>query len=97
MNERGVAVLMQAALEGREQVKGAYYSGDGGCAVGVLHQALFGHTRLNYCCPISPTVGKEYQMSHEEILAIIRANDVLGWDFLTIARKFETSPDAAFL
>jgi hypothetical protein len=79
MNDRAREVLVQAALSGVRQIKGRASDGRGGyCAVGVLK--LYHRDKTQYWT-------HAYDISDEEWGEIIRANDNLGWDFITIARK----------
>lgn len=76
MNTRGRDALVQAALNGIRQLRdGRVTDNDGGrCALGVL-------------CDYGE-YPRDFMVTHAEATGIIHANDVLGWDFLTIAQKF---------
>ena len=80
MNDNARAVLIDAAMRGVKQIKGWYHDDAGGrCAIGVLCEAA--GTDWG-CIP-----GSLFDLSLDEAVQIMRANDDLGWDFLTIARK----------
>ena len=97
MNERAQEALVEAALRGVPQIKGHYMLDDSRCAVGVLYDATRKETGLKgarYDVPCGPLpdnlselVIKWAEMTQEELRDMICANDDLGWDFLTIARK----------
>ena len=94
MNERGVEVLVAAALAGVPQIQGALKdNGEGRCAMGVLADAkplgrglvrYFGLAEKRMACPECGATSFSYL--YERGL-IIHLNDRHGWDFLAIARK----------
>jgi hypothetical protein len=90
MNEIGQEALVRAALNGTKQIKHAFKDHSGGrCAMGVilekcgiafngdLHTDIMGE-RLKAIAGI--------ELDEARWVTIV--NDVKGWDFLTIARKF---------
>ena len=97
MNERAREALVDAALRGVPQIKGVYTLYESRCAVGVLYDAVKKETGLKGarydvpCGPlpdnISELVMRWAEMTEDELEYMICANDDLGWDFLTIARK----------
>ena len=102
MNEKARDALVAAALRGHSQVRGALHADlahDGDCALGVLHIAHHGGNRLAaVACwaggrGCSPAFGRAWGICAEEHNEIIHANDNLGWDFLTIARKCCLGPE----
>lgn len=90
MNELARSVLVSASLEGIEQVQRELHThSNRHCALGVLHYYAHGKnlTDAKHCRIINCQAMNVYQISNEEWNKIIEANDELGWDFLTIARK----------
>lgn len=109
MNERGVGVLVDAAMRGQKQVRGMFYDGQGGmCASAVLSEAL------------NRRAGVGESWSWDSLAVITEAYDLTGWrkcpecgdkmhdlnlvahlndahsaDFLTIARKMASPEPAA--
>ena len=77
MNDRAREVLVAAALNNVRQIRWEERDKDGGrCAIGVLVDAANG-------CSLATI----FDVSREDWGNIVYANDKLGWDFLTIARK----------
>lgn len=96
MNERAVGVLVDAALNGHEQLKNTWRSSNGGahCARGLLHDALPGHgERCCYSDCIVAALKEHFDMDEDEQWNVMEKND-RGMDFLTIARKFGTKDEA---
>lgn len=92
MNDLARETLVKAAMTGVRQIRGQLYEWDGGfCAVGVLLHALgdMGSTYMTWASPLLHTklLHTKYDISKKEYFEIVRANDDLRWDFLTIARK----------
>lgn len=107
MNEKGVEVLVQAAMRGVKQIKNHLSDGQGGmCANGVLISAL-GRGQLT-----NPDQWRKYQQEYgisletdprtcqlcyrdfqSEAGHIAHLNDYHDMDFLTIARKLGGSND----
>ena len=95
MNDRAREVLIDAALKGQKQIKGQLHDGKGGvCAMGALHLTLHDgdHLAAHACyrkgspdCWFS-AVWQAFDLAGE-VAEIEIANDLHGWDFLTIARK----------
>jgi hypothetical protein len=99
MNDRAREALVAAALSGHPQDTGQWHSPKGECALGVLHIEMHGSRekalRCNQLVPLNP--GKSggqhshlkdaFDLSRAEASQIVKANDVLRWDFLTISRK----------
>ena len=91
MNDRARDVLTQAALNGVEQIKGRYADGRGGfCAVGILledDRKRHGWEWANWEGVPARIKADFGIVATVDFNAIVHANDTLGWDFLTIARK----------
>lgn len=94
MNERARDVLVKAALDGTRQIKFALADGAGGfCAGGVLIDALLQERGLKWRRDMFPrsltpgAIDAAYGLDGREWSTIVHANNTLGWDFLTIARK----------
>lgn len=84
MNDRAREALVAAALNGVKQIRYGWRDDHGGfCALGVLMEDCKGWHLFSV-----EHLDKEYGLTKNEREVILRANDVLGWDFLTIARKF---------
>lgn len=108
MNERGVEVLVAAAMRGQKQARGGFYDEQGGmCAGAVLAEAL-GLTvkyRTGWVKPALEAVEEIYDLhgrfqcplckeSRVGVKIIVHLNDHHQADFLTIARKLGPSnPD----
>lgn len=101
MNDRAREVLVAAALAGHRQIKYfMHFPGDlGDCALGVLHLAL--HQTRKEACDCMSTRGKStrelqeaYALTRKDYGDITEANDDLGWDLLTIARKVGVTNEA---
>ena len=90
MNDKAREALVAAALSGVKQIKFALQDSDGGrCANGVLMEACTGVAphQINWTT-FNPSRFWEWGgLSLKEEDEIVHANNVLGWDFLTIARK----------
>ena len=87
LTERHRAVLVDAALKGVRQIKNRLHDGEGGhCAMGVIHLDMHdgNETEAVLCWDRRGLACGFLNMNNREIE---RANDKLGWDFLTIARK----------
>lgn len=91
MNERARWALVRTALDGKPQGRFALHSATGDCALGVIHRDAHescGEDPMTctyhdpYACAISWG-----ELSYQEMHQITAANDIDGWDFLTIARK----------
>jgi hypothetical protein len=81
MNELAREALVTAALTGVRQIKGLFKDADGGmCAMQVIHEA---YKNIDPHYQVLPNTW----ISLEECWQVLNANDNLGWDFLTIARK----------
>lgn len=92
MNERAREALIQAALKGVPQIKGKLHDGKGGhCAFGIIHLDLHQGDELAALLCIGPRTGAprcdDLREAYLQDTEIVKANDDLGWDFLTIARK----------
>lgn len=100
MNQRGQDHLVQAALRGIKQARGAFHIGKEVCAMGAIH---LGEHNWDWedavkCSQITTMLVKlPCQFTQKNGLdkktrgALIDANDKAGWDFLTIARKLGQS------
>ena len=88
MNERARNALISASMAGVKQIKGSLRDTEGGmCALGVMREAAGVNFSIilnwnEYCYLL-----KWAEMDGEEFDLIAEANDILEWDFLTIARK----------
>ena len=80
MNDRARELLIKAALDGVPQTRGTYSSGGAYCAIGLLEKAAG-------CFYPRQQFIDLYDIQEWEADEIMYANDHLGWDFLTIARK----------
>ncbi len=88
MNERAREALVAAALKGVRQIKGSLSDGaDGRCALGVLAESVFGECRGAQNDAEADQIWKVLGINRDIEGQIMNANDYLGWDFLTIARK----------
>ena len=85
------AVLVDAALQGHPQIRGVFHSEKGDCALGVLHLAIPGHTRVDVCADMFALLKTHYGLRPSTCQEIARKNDIARWDFLTIARKLLSS------
>jgi hypothetical protein len=100
MNEEARELLVQAALEGRKQIKYAMHDGEGGsCAVGILHEALHATYADAVACMEEHRscwyqAERRFGINLSESTDIVGANDDKGWDFLTIARKVGRDEEA---
>lgn len=109
LTEKGVEVLREAALRGHPQVRGNYHGPDGDCVLGVFHIDMHQANRAEalQCKNTTDCLMDIYNGSSGHITdritdqtaeccrALINANDMLGWDFLTIATKLgPTSAEA---
>ena len=94
MNQVAREALVSAALRNVRQIRGALYDEHGGrCAMGVLLEAFDGNPS-NVRRRDSRDTFKEWSdLSLEEEMEIIDANNELRWDFLTIARKCCLGPE----
>ena len=97
MNERGKSALINAQLRGVRQIKGRLFDGEGGmCAGGVLC------VEAGMCDQVGRWVIGEnnsrdylvvvFALDRSEWQEMIRMNNVLGYDFIKIAREL---PDSA--
>ena len=89
MNDRAREALVAAALNGTPQIRGALRDQkDGRCALGVLCEAagFFMPAGVNII-DTEDILESWAECSLQEATEIVRANDALRWDFLTIARK----------
>lgn len=90
MNDRAREALVAAALSGVKQIKGAFADDDGGrCALGVLIDAW----QKDNALPIDEWA----EISAGDAKLIQDANDILEWDFLTIARKIGVKEEDALV
>jgi hypothetical protein len=89
MNERAREALVAAALSGRSQIKRRMHDEFGGaCAAGVLFENVTGERHQAFTqYKEFRKVLEELDISERELTRIWHANDIHGWDFLTIARK----------
>lgn len=93
MNEQAREVLVRAAMDGHPQAQGAYHKEDGSdCAIGLLHLTLH-RTRYEAMACVDgrcwmAKLRDRFGLDCDETERIFAANDVVGWDFLTIATKF---------
>ena|SRR5690349_13030497 len=109
MNDKAREVLVAAALNGVEQVRGTFGAGDARCAMGVLGESLglLKRSPWNYITfdqkPIPSwemfsldieKICKEFDITQKELFEIMNANDDKGWDFLQIARKCCNGPES---
>ena len=90
-------MLVQAALSGVPQVKREFRDdADGRCALGVLMDSL--GLQFGRILGVEPgawnALEKAFDISIQEQRDISVANDNLGWDFLTIARKIGNPEEA---
>jgi hypothetical protein len=93
MNDRAREALVAASLKGVSQIRWAYRTDQGQCALGVLLEKTGWYELDQIPCVASEMIRKEFDMRPEEFSEITHANDVLGWDFLTIARKIGTQEE----
>jgi hypothetical protein len=93
MNDRAREALVEASLKGVNQIKRAYKTDKGQCALGVLLEKTGWYEEFWIPCVASEMIRSEFEMSNKELKDIVYANDVLGWDFLTIARKIGTQEE----
>lgn len=105
MNERGVEVLVSAAMRGVKQIKGSLAHNDARCGHGVLREAL-GFDLSERLRQIEPEYLSAYgfDLSTERVCAecgevlanevgyLTHLNDEHDYDFLALARKL--GPDA---
>ena len=93
MNDVARDILVEAALKGVKQARGCFRDGNGSfCAMGVLYQKLADMDlgtwdEEGFDTWRADAVERTFGVTPLEQAAIVRANDVLNWDFLTIARK----------
>jgi hypothetical protein len=87
MNERARGALVTAALNGVPQIKELYRWGPGRCAIGVLLDEFGLSEREGNTVDVLAALAG---LSSGEFSDIMEANDLKGWDFLTIARKIGT-------
>ncbi len=87
MNDHAREVLIAAALNGVTQCKWVLRGwGDARCAMGVLNEAAWGDVHYPQEHPYEK-MKAVYDISPDELVEIVKRNNVDGWDFLTIARK----------
>ena len=98
MNERGKSALINAQLRGVRQIKGRLFDGEGGmCAGGVLC------VEAGMCDQVGRWVIGEnpnrrgylvglFALDRSELEEMVNMNNVLGYDFIKIAREL---PDSA--
>ena len=96
MNDKAREALVAAALTGVKQIKNRLDDGKTGrCAMGVLYESV--GLDLHWNLFDKDMYGKimrarrKLGLTGMECLEIMDANDNLGWDFLTIARKIGTN------
>lgn len=86
MNDLARETLIEAELKGVRQIRKKLADRDGGlCAMGVLarkFEEAGGDILLN-----DGEFHQYFGLSSQEVITIVRANDVFGWSFLDIARK----------
>lgn len=99
MNEQAREALAAAALRGHRQIVGTLHDSEkeGDCALGILHLASHnGDRKATITCSRVSYMGHPFNSffpaqsvkdRNKAIRKIAYANDILGWDFLTIARK----------
>ena len=92
MNERGVEVLMDAAMRGVPQVYSKLEDGrDGRCAIGVMLEALFGTAAWG--THTADEFNEAYGTTSNEIDKIVSLNNTERLDFIGIARKLGVNPE----
>ena len=100
MNQRGVDVLMKAALAGRPQAYGKIRAESGArCALGYLAEPLNLVFDDSWWAALHVAYGLTYVVQcpqcnkgpMPEVFAIMHLNDTHRWDLLTIARKLGPS------
>jgi len=97
VNDKAREALVQAALQGTRQITGAFRDDDDGrCALGVLYDAM-GVEFPTVCMSVElrEQLCITYDISNDEGSDIVNANDILKWDFLTIARKIGNIDESA--
>ena len=88
MNDKAREALDQAALTGVKQIRFQMDSPSGGrCAMGVLYESIGITLGTTVSLGKMKRARKTLGLTDSDIMDIIEANDRLGWDFLTIARK----------
>ena len=92
MNERGVEVLVDAAMRGVRQVYGRLDDYRGGrCAIGVMLEALFGTAAWG--THTTDEFNEAYETTPDEIDKIVSLNNTERLDFIGIARKLGVNPE----
>ena len=99
MNDLARGALVAAALRGHKQIQCSLHDHDEGgeCALGVIHLAAHGGNREQalLCQRQADCAHMWGDLSAREGEDIARANDLKGWDFLTIARKIGVTESPA--
>ena len=90
MNERGRTALISAQMRGVRQIKYRLMDGDGGfCAGGVLLEAIgyLKHAEEVGICQACAKMLEAFGMDKHEWTSMVNMNNVLGYDFIKIARE----------
>lgn len=97
MNDVAREALVQASLQGAKQTRGTLLDMQGGrCAMMVIYDAL-GDLGISWYRMSAPefnhALEEKTQMTARDRLRVSWLNDHMRWDFLQIARKYDTEED----